>query len=250
MSKSIVKACVRYNDRLYTGFDHGECFKRLNEDNMIIVHSRIEQGFVDSDGNFVDRKQAMIIAKEAGQLRYEPSKKTLISEDLHLDWLNKQDQRIPELEEQLKNKQEELDFSININRNKKRLYNIWVKINKRCFNESCEEYKNYGGRGITIEEAEWYKEFGCIERTERLELPTYEWTQPKEDEQDVYYSFYNYKHELMGIRVTKQKIALYKNYNHIELPSIIDIFDNTQENYTLACRKAKELFLRGNANEV
>ena len=103
MGKSIVKACVRYNDRLYTGFDHGECFKRLNENNTILVHSDIEQGFVDSDGNFVDRKQAMIIAKESGQLRYEPNKKTLISEDLHLDWLNKQAQRIAELEEQLKN---------------------------------------------------------------------------------------------------------------------------------------------------
>ena len=102
MCKSIVKACVRYNDRLYTGFDHGECFKKLNEDNTILVHSDIEQGFVDSDGNFVDRKQAMIIAKESGQLRYEPNKKTLISEDLHLDWLNKQAQRIAELEEQLK----------------------------------------------------------------------------------------------------------------------------------------------------
>ena len=103
MCKSIVKACVRYNNRLYTGFDHGECFKKLNEDNTIIVHSEIEQGFVDSDGNFVDRKQAMVIAKESGQLRYEPNKKTLISEDLHLDWLNKQDQRIAELEEQLAN---------------------------------------------------------------------------------------------------------------------------------------------------
>lgn len=65
-------------------------------------------------------------------------------------------QRIAELERQLKNKQDELDFSININRNKKRLYNIWVKINKRCFNDSCEEYKNYGGRGITICQ-EWQK---------------------------------------------------------------------------------------------
>ena len=103
MSKSIVKACVRYNDRLYTGFDHGECFRKLNEDNTIIVHSEIEQGFVDSDGNFVDRRQAMIIAKESGQLTYENDKKTLISEDLHLNWLNQQDQRIAELEEQLAN---------------------------------------------------------------------------------------------------------------------------------------------------
>lgn len=68
--------------------------------------------------------------------------------------LNEKDQRIAELEEQVKNKQDELDFSIN--RNKKRLYNIWVKINKRCFNDSCEEYKNYGGRGITICQ-EWQK---------------------------------------------------------------------------------------------
>lgn len=104
MCKSIVKACVRYNDRLYTGFDHGECFKKLNEDNTILIHSDIEQEFVDSDGNFVDRKQVMIIAKESGQLTYETDKKTLISEDLHLDWLNKQSQRIAELEEQLKKK--------------------------------------------------------------------------------------------------------------------------------------------------
>ncbi len=101
MSKSIVKACVKYNDRLYTGFDHGECFRKLNEDNTIIVHSEIEQGFVDNDGNFVDRKQAMIIAKESGQLTYETDKKTLISEDLHLNWLNDQQERIAELEEQI-----------------------------------------------------------------------------------------------------------------------------------------------------
>ena len=120
MRKSIVKACVRYNNRLYTGFDHGECFKKLNEDNTILVHSEIEQGFVDSDGNFVDRKQAMVIAKESGQLRYEPNKKTLISEDLHLDWLNKQAQRIAELEDKwnklrewARNSTEVLLYSIN-----------------------------------------------------------------------------------------------------------------------------------------
>ena len=243
MSKSIVKACVRYNDRLYTGFDHGECFKRLNEDNMIIVHSRIEQGFVDSDGNFVDRKQAMIIAKEAGQLRYEPSKKTLISEDLHLDWLNKQDQRIPELEEQLKNKQEELDFSININRNKKRLYNIWVKINKRCFNESCEEYKNYGGRGITIEEAEWYKEFGCIERTERLELLPYEefikvssFTFESKDRTEMEMAIWYCDTENVNIKTIKITNLSDWNIRWFELPL-------TKENYIKACRKCKELFL-------
>ncbi len=93
------------------------------------------------------------------------------------------------------------------------------------------------------EDAEWHREFGCIERTERLEFPTWECMQPKEDEQDVYYNFYNYNHELMGIRVTKQCIALYKSYRCSDLTSTIDIFDNTKENYTLACRKCVELFL-------
>ena len=120
MSKSIAKACVRYNDRLYTGFDHGECFRKLNEDNTTPVHSKIEQGFVDSDGNFVDRKQAMVIARESGQLAYKTDKKTLISEDLHLDWLNKQAQRIAELEDKwnklrewARNSTEVLLYSIN-----------------------------------------------------------------------------------------------------------------------------------------
>lgn len=99
--REIVKACVKYQDRLYTGFEHGECFNKLNEENIIIVFNKIEQGFIDSDGNFVDRKQAMVIAKEAGQLSCETDKQTLISEDLHLDWLKKQNQYIQKIELQL-----------------------------------------------------------------------------------------------------------------------------------------------------
>lgn len=105
--REIVKACVKYQDRLYTGFEHGECFNKLNEDNTIIVFNKIEQGFVDNDGNFVDRKQAMVIAKEAGQLSCETDKQTLISEDLHLDWLKKQEKYIKQLERALRMKLEE-----------------------------------------------------------------------------------------------------------------------------------------------
>ena len=101
MVKTIIKAAVKYVDKIYTGFDHGECFKKLNEDNMIIVHNRIEQGFVDNDGVFVDRKQAMVISKEAGQLSYETNKKTLISEDLHLNWLNNQSRTIDDMRKAL-----------------------------------------------------------------------------------------------------------------------------------------------------
>lgn len=99
MSKTIVKAAIKVKDETFTGFDHGECFK-FARDKFPIPVEDLEQGFIDSDGNFVDRKQAMIIAKEAGQLRYEPSKRTLISEDLHIDWLNKQKQIIDNLEQE------------------------------------------------------------------------------------------------------------------------------------------------------
>ena len=33
----------------------------------------------------------------------------------------------------------------------KRFYNIYNHINYRCYNESCEHYERYGGRGITNE---------------------------------------------------------------------------------------------------
>ena len=94
-----------------------------------------------------------------------------------------------------------------------------------------------------IDEAKFCAEFQKVAKTIYLDLPTWEWMQPQEDEQDVRYNFYNYKHEPMGIKVTAQKIALYKNYNHIDFHATVEVFDNTKENYTLACRKAKELFL-------
>ena len=31
-----------------------------------------------------------------------------------------------------------------------RLYKIWSSMRKRCLTKSCKDYKNYGGRGITI----------------------------------------------------------------------------------------------------
>lgn len=36
----------------------------------------------------------------------------------------------------------------------KRLWNIWMSMKNRCYCESNQEYKNYGGRGITVCE-EW-----------------------------------------------------------------------------------------------
>ena len=43
---------------------------------------------------------------------------------------------------------------------KSRLYKIWQGVHKRCNNKSTKDYKNYGGRGITVCQ-EWhnYKAF-------------------------------------------------------------------------------------------
>ena len=39
-----------------------------------------------------------------------------------------------------------------------RLYNVWKSMKQRCFNGENKEYKNYGGRGITICD-EWKDDF-------------------------------------------------------------------------------------------
>lgn len=95
----ITKAAIRLGDKIYTGFDHGECFKKIPEERHGLT---VEQGFVNSDNEFVDRKQAMKIARAANQLTYDDGdRKTLISEDLHLYWLNQQARQIHELESEI-----------------------------------------------------------------------------------------------------------------------------------------------------
>ena len=95
----------------------------------------------------------------------------------------------------------------------------------------------------TKEEAEWYREFGCIERTERLELPTWE----EFSKWDKSIKFYN--------NSTKYSMYVFVKNKNTKNCRIIIYADNgeqdwlvfeqplTQENYILACRKAKELFL-------
>ena len=84
----------------------------------------------------------------------------------------------------------------------------------------------------TEEEAEWHKEFGCIERTERLDLPTWEEWQ-KDDEFDFLdkdgFSWDTY---ITG----DNEIIMANGWEHFT-------FENNKEGYLLACRKAKELFL-------
>lgn len=41
-----------------------------------------------------------------------------------------------------------------------RIHNEWQNMKKRCFDEQCKSYRDYGGRGITIC-AEWLGEHGA-----------------------------------------------------------------------------------------
>lgn len=86
----------------------------------------------------------------------------------------------------------------------------------------------------TKEEAEWHKEFGCIERTERLELPTWE----QFDEQKFVW-FVDKKQNVCCLHYVDFSNRIFINVSG----EVIDFGEITKENYTLACRKAKELFL-------
>lgn len=93
----IKKAAIRIGNKIFTGFDHGECFNQIPQK---LRNQIIEQGFVTDSNEFVDRKEAMIIARQANQIAYDDGeKKTLISEDLHLNWLNKMNKELAELKQ-------------------------------------------------------------------------------------------------------------------------------------------------------
>lgn len=91
----------------------------------------------------------------------------------------------------------------------------------------------------TQEKAEWYREFGCIERTERLELPTWEEFKNKKIKEVCF--------------IGGDTICFYELYEDTKNNRLIlldhdcdyEYFNEplTKENYTLACRKAKEIFL-------
>ncbi len=74
-------AAVKTNTDLFTGKDHGECLKKLK--------SATQQGFLAdqySGSRFVDRKEALEIAIEAGQhIEKHKPKNILLSEDLAND---------------------------------------------------------------------------------------------------------------------------------------------------------------------
>lgn len=90
----------------------------------------------------------------------------------------------------------------------------------------------------TKEEAEWHKEFGCIERTERLELPT--WEEVSRDLKNVPAGNYVIAEvddlSIEYVKYNNDFIVYEDKFSELEVEA-------TKEGYIKACRKAKELFL-------
>lgn len=86
----------------------------------------------------------------------------------------------------------------------------------------------------TEEDAKWFAEFGCVERTEKLELPTWEMF---DEEKSVWFVDKSQNQCCLYYLNVANKIFI------IVSGEVIEIGDFTKENYTIACRKAKEVFL-------
>ena len=127
------------------------------------------------------------------------------------------------------------DYSYSTNKPNKKVEQI--NLDEFChYYKDIDEFIMFQGDSMffeTEEEAEWHKEFGCIERTERLELPT--WEEFKNDGEFSFLDKQGFEWDLYSPD-DETRISLVGGYDHYE-------FDYTKENYTLACRKAKELFL-------
>ena len=95
----------------------------------------------------------------------------------------------------------------------------------------------------TKEDAEFVREFGCIERTERLELPSWEEVQKN-------------SHTIWFTSPSLKSYRIYFYCDKIELEEqdeeYLEVFSNliacklTKENYKFVCKKCKELFLGEN----
>lgn len=68
----IVSAAIQYKGEIFTGQTHADAWVPMTEKyaDAVITNERID-GFVTSTGRFVDRKEALVIAQNADQLRSE-----------------------------------------------------------------------------------------------------------------------------------------------------------------------------------
>ena len=109
-----------------------------------------------------------------------------------------------------------------------------LEQNKKYHNEIFDEYLFE-----TEEEAKWFAEFGCIERTERLELPTWEEFKNKKTKhvcfmgKDTFCFFELYEDKHKNRLILIDHDCDYEYFNE----------ELTKENYTTACGLCKEFFL-------
>lgn len=89
------------------------------------------------------------------------------------------------------------------------IYTAWINMKKRCYNEKCDDYKNYGGRGVSVCE-EWRTEF----------MPFYNWCVDNgwrkglEVDKDIKGTGLLYSPD-MCLLVTKKENANKRRNNHV-----------------------------------
>lgn len=91
-----------------------------------------------------------------------------------------------------------------------------------------------------VEKCKWQREFGCIERVERLKLPTWE---EFDDKTFIWFVDKNQNQCCLYYRKCAKQIVINVS------GEVIEIGELTKENYLIACMKAKELFLNGYNND-
>jgi len=88
----IICAAIQINEtgKMYYGHRHDKCIESMNGElswtmnRQEITKVETTQGFVTSEGRFVDRKEGWIIAEKANQIiQQSGGKGTLYSEDLY-----------------------------------------------------------------------------------------------------------------------------------------------------------------------
>ena len=81
----IKEAAILKGKRIFVGKRHSDCFQAMKEAGISFSRPKPIQGFVTSEGVFVDRQEAFEIAVSCRQIKDPgPGKtRTLVSEDLY-----------------------------------------------------------------------------------------------------------------------------------------------------------------------
>jgi len=80
VNEKIVSAACKRGEKVWTGERHNKIIEQMFNEGLGMPVRQSEQGFLTSEGRFVDRYDAAVLAFEAGQT--EILKSCLSSEDL------------------------------------------------------------------------------------------------------------------------------------------------------------------------